>query len=490
MKTKIYAVLACLLSGCSSLDLIPVSDKSVEGFYKTETHINQAVLGAYNGLRNVWVNAQSSYMLTEARSDNAFQGTAYDDGPISRFEVTPTLPVLSTAWAAYYSNITRSNRILEALPNVTMEDTKRKQYEGEAKFTRALFYFDLVRLFGGVPKVTRSLSIDESYKTNRATAEEIYDQIVTDLTEAAALLPEIYDNTNKGRATKWAAKGYLGKVYLFRSGYPLKKQERAKARQAFSEVISSGQFEFFTSYSDIYSFAKEGGKQQVFSIQFKAGASGNGNPFPTRNASNDIAPVTIEAGGLPFGGSPFNLFLTADLTDSFEKGDIRKSVAIRSQWLHKSGQVITTLPTCQKYQNGTVVAANDWDIDWIALSYTDVLMMYAETLNEIGYESNGDAFKILNDVRKRAGLAAKTASDVPSQAAYRLWMEAERRSELCFENLRWFDLVRTDRALDVMKTYLGKFGMAANVKSRDQYLYPIPQSVRDNTPNITQNPGY
>jgi starch-binding outer membrane protein, SusD/RagB family len=230
MKTKIYAVLACLLSGCSSLDLIPVSDKSVEGFYKTETHINQAVLGAYNGLRNVWVNAQSSYMLTEARSDNAFQGTAYDDGPISRFEVTPTLPVLSTAWAAYYSNITRSNRILEALPNVTMEDTKRKQYEGEAKFTRALFYFDLVRLFGGVPKVTRSLSIDESYKTNRATAEEIYDQIVTDLTEAAALLPEIYDNTNKGRATKWAAKGYLGKVYLFRSGYPLKKQERPGRR--------------------------------------------------------------------------------------------------------------------------------------------------------------------------------------------------------------------------------------------------------------------
>jgi hypothetical protein len=152
--------------------------------------------------------------------------------------------------------------------------------------------------------------------------------------------------------------------------------------------------------------------------------------------------------------------------------------------------MITTLPTSQKYQNGTVAAANDWDIDWIALSYTDVLMMYAECLNEIGYQPNGEAFKILNDVRKRAGLPEKTAADVPNQASYRLWMEAERRSEFCFENLRWFDLVRTDRALDVMKTFLGKYGLANNIKSRDQYLYPIPQSVRDNTPNIEQNPGY
>jgi hypothetical protein len=492
MKTKIYPflIIAGLLSGCSNLDLIPISEKSVAGFYKTETHINQAVLGTYNGLRSVWVSAQSSYMLTEARSDNTFQGTAYDDGPIARFEVTPTLPVLSTAWSAYYTHINRSNRILEELGTITMDDAKRKQYEGEAKFTRALFYFDLVRLFGGVPKVTKSLTIDESYKTNKASQEEIYDLIVSDLTDAAALLPESYDNANKGRATKWAAKGYLGKVYVFRSGYPLKKQEWNKAQQAFGEVIGSGQFEFFANYSDIYSFAKEGGKQQVFSIQFKAGTSGNGNPFPTRNASNDIAPVAIEAGGQPFGGSPFNLFLSNDLVNSFEPGDIRKNVAIRSQWLHKSGQTITTLPTCQKYQNGTVVAANDWDIDWIALSYTDVLMMYAETLNEIGYQANGDAFKILNDIRKRAGLPQKTASDVPTQAAYRLWMEAERRSELCFENLRWFDLVRTDRALDVMKTHLGRYGMSANVKSRDQYLYPIPQSVRDNTPNIGQNPGY
>lgn len=491
LMKKIIAILTiCFLAGCDQLDLVPVSSKSVEGFYKTETQMNQAAIGLYNGLRSAWVTSQSSYMLTEARSDNTFQGTAYDDGPITRFQETPILPVLNSVWSSYYTTISRANRILEQLDNVTMSEEKRRQYEGEAKFVRAVLYFDLVRFFGGVPLVTKTLSISESQTIPRSSIEAVYDQIVADLSDAASKLPAAYDNANIGRATKWAAQGYLGKVYLFRSGYPLKKNEWAQARDAFKGLIDSGEFSFFSNYEDIYKYENEGGRQQVFSILFKAGVSGHGNPFPTRNASNDVAPVAESLGGLPFGGSPFNLFLSEDLVNSFEEGDIRKDVAIRSSWLHKSGEMITTLPTCRKYQNGPVVAANDWDIDWIALSYTDVLMMYAEALNELSYSANGEAFKILNDVRVRAGLEPKTAADVPDQQAYRLWMEKERRAEFCFENLRWFDLVRTDRAYDVMKEFLRPYGLDGSLKSRNQYLYPIPQSVRDVTPHIEQNEGY
>ncbi len=485
-----FILLAGILTGCEQLDIVPISEKSVEGFYKTETHINSAAVGLYNGLRSAWVTSYYSYMLTESRSDNTFQGTAYEDGPICRFEDTPLSEGFSSVWQMYYGYINRCNRILEANGSVEMDEVKRKQYEGEAKFVRAMCYFDLVRLFGGVPLVTHTLSISESYQVKRSGIEEVYNQVVADLTEASELLPASYAATDKGRATKWAAKGYLGKVYVFRSGYPLKKNEWEKAKQVFLEVKNSGLFEFFSSYEDIYKYTFEGGKQQVFSIQFKSGASGNGNPFPTRNASNDIKPVTVAEGGLPFGGSPYNLFLSADIVNSFEPGDLRKNVAIRSTWLHKSGQMISTLPTCQKYQNGPVSAANDWDIDWIALSYTDVLMMYAECLNELGYSSGGEAFTILNDVRRRAGLAKKTAADVPDQQSFRLWMEQERRHEFCFENLRWFDLVRTDRALDVMKAFLAQYGLEANLKSRDQYLYPIPQTIIDVTPVIDQNPGY
>lgn len=492
MKNTIIVIVlmvSMLITGCSKLDLVPISQKSVEGFYRTESHINQAINGIYSTLRTVWVNGNQSYMLTESRSDNAFQPTmAYDDGQINQFIETPLLPVLNTAWATYYAGIHQCNKILESLNNVQLEDETRRRYEGEAKFGRAMFYFDLVRLFGGVPIVTTSLSVSESYTVDRAELEAVYDLIVSDLSFAVESLPETYAASDEGRATKWAAYGYLGKVHLFRSGYPLKKNEFNEAKDAFLAVINSGNFEFFDSYAAIYDFENEGGKQQVFSIKFKAAASGNGNAFPTRNASNDIQPVSVDQGGLPFGGSPFNLFISGDLMDSFEEGDIRKSVAIRSEWLHKSGEIIRTLPTCQKYQNGPVAAANDWDIDWIALSYTDILMMYAECLNELGYQPDGEAFQILNRVRVRAGLQEKTKNQVPDQQSFRLWMETERRHEFCFENLRWFDLVRTDRGVDVMTAFLDGYGMEGNMTGTNKYLYPIPQSVLEMTPHIQQNP--
>lgn len=492
MKKLIYiSLLALFLTGCSKLDLIPISSKSTEGFYKTEAHINQGIVGIYTGLRSAWVSAQSSYMLTEARSDNAFQGQAYNDGPISRFEETAELPILYTAWSQYFSYIHRTNTLLEALPAVgSIESNQSKQYEAEAKFLRAMFFFDLVRIFGGVPLVDKTLSIEESYSMKRATVKEVYDFIISDLTFAAEFLPESHSDSNKGRATRWAAKGYLGKVFLFTSGYPLKENNWDKARTAFKEIIDSKKFEFFANYADIYNHNFEGGKQQIFSISFKSGASGNGNPFPTRNASNDIAPLPIDQGGLPFGGSPFNLFLSNDILGAYEEGDLRKEASILSTWKHKSGQMISTLPTTKKYQNGPVSAANDWDIDWIALSYTDILLMYAECLNEIGYQGNGEAIQILNNVRQRAGLLPKGSTDIPNQSAFRLALEQERRIEFAFENLRWFDLVRTDRALDVMQKYLTSYGISSNLKGREQYIYPIPQTVRHVTPGIEQNQGY
>lgn len=489
-QISLFLIIILISSACSRLDLVPISQKSTGGFYKTETHINQALIGAYNGLRSAWVTSQASYMLTESRSDNTFQGQEYNDGPISRFEVTADLAILNTAWENYYSYIQRCNEILEALANVPMSEEARRQYEGEARFLRGLFYFDLVRLFGAVPVVTKTLTIDESYSVTRSTAEDVYVQVEADLTAAVANLPQSYDAANIGRATTWAARGYLGKVYLFMSGYPLQANRWEDARARFKEVIDAGVFEFFTDYAAIYDHANESGKQQVFSIPFATDQSGNGNPFPTRNASNDVAPVSFAEGGVPFGGSPFNLFLSADIVAAYEPGDQRKAVSILSSWRHKSGETITTLPTTRKYQNGPVMRGNDWDIDWIALSYTDVLMMYAEVLNEQGYQAGGEAFSILNDVRQRAGLAAKTAADVPNQAAFRRWLEHERRVEFAFENLRWFDLVRTDRALDVMSDFLNGYGLGEHVQSRDQYIYPIPQAVLNITPQLGQNPGY
>lgn len=485
MKRIIFILSISVLSSCNELDLVPESERSVEGFYKTPTHIDQAVMGCYNGLRNALVNQQYSYMLTESRSDNAFQSLDYNDGNISRFTETSLLPILYTAWSNSYNKIQRCNKVLEELGNVALEEGLARQYEGEVKFIRALFYFDLVRLWGEVPIVTQSLSISEGYNVERSSMEAVYSQIEQDLTDAANLLPLEYGNSDRGRATRWAAKGFLGKVLVYQSGYPLKKNRWAEAAALFKEVMDSGEFEFFENYEDIFRYEFESGRQSVFSVQFKSGVEGEGNPFPTRNAPNFISRDVV-----PFGGSPFQLFLSADLVESYEDGDLRKEASIWGEWLNNSGETISTMPFSKKYLNGPIAAASDWDIDWIVLRYDDVLMLYAECLNEQGYSAGGEAFSIVNAFRERAGLVPKNSTDIPDQQSFRLWIEKERRLEFAFENQRWFDLVRTDRALDVMREFLAEYGLENNMQSRERYFYPVPERVVTMYNNISQSAGY
>jgi hypothetical protein len=485
MKHILIILTLVAFTGCSKLDLVPISERNVEGFYKTPEHINQALIGCYNGLRDSQVRQSYSYMLTESRSDNTFQSLDNNDGNTSRFTETSLLPVLYTAWSNSYNKIQRCNKVLEEIAKIEIPEALAKQYEGEAKFIRALLYFDLVRLWGPVPLVTTSISIQDGYKVVRNSEEEIYKQIDQDLTDAASFLPDQHTTANKGRATKWAAKGFLGKSLVFQSGYPLKKNKWTEAAAIFKEVMDSGRFEFFARFDDVFKHENEAGKQSVFSITFKAGVQGEGNSFPTRNAPNFVSRTLV-----PFGGSPNMLFVSTELVNSFEAGDLRRDASIWREWLNNANQSVSSMPFSKKYLNGPVIAANDWDIDWIALRYDDVLMLYAECLNEIGYNASGEAFTLMNKFRQRAGLKVKTAAEVTSQAQFRLWVENERRWEFCFENQRWFDLVRTDRALDVMREFLGGYGLAANIESKDRYFYPVPQQVIDVNQNIKQNKGY
>src|SRR5690606_17370985 len=142
----------------------------------------------------------------------------------------------------------------------------------------------------------------------------------------------------------------------------------------------------------------------------------------------------------------------------------------------------------KKYNSGPYVTSNsDWDIDWIVLRYTDVLLMYSEAINEISGPTS-EALSILNQVRERAGLDPKPVTD--DKEIFRLWMEEERRHEFCFENIRWFDLVRTDRALSVMQNFLMDFNLQNNFPDRNKYLYPLPQRELNLNENLEQNPGH
>lgn len=492
MKNKHYIIVPVLLLLCSAcsdkfIDLNPPSINSAEGFFGTKDGIDQAVTGAYNGLRVEISNFAE--LMNEERSDNVWTPSivsTYNDLSVQKFLVSSSEPFLDDAWSDPYDVIHRCNLVLENIENVTFSDSALKhQYIGEMEFIRALMYFDLVRYFGGVPLVTKSVTPDEATGIKRATVQETYDLIVSDLKDAMNRLPASYSGADVGRATKYSAEGLLARVYITMSGYPLKMEMWSAAKDLLEDIISSEQFQFLPAYADAFSLTNENGPQCVFYVQFKAGGNDVGNPIPTRNAANDVNASTF-----PFGGSPDAPIVSQDLINSYESGDVRFTQDIRTKWVNKSGDTVTNQPTIQKFAVGQPAKASDWDINWPVIRYADVLMMYAECLNELGYEPGGKAMEILNKIRTRAGLPSKTAGDIPDQQAFRVAMQKERRHEFAFENQRWNDLVRTDMALDVMKGFLNGFGMADNLKSKDQYIYPIPLQVLQVNPSMTQNPHY
>lgn len=484
MKNNVlFLLISLLLVSCSEeLNLSPISNKNIDGFYKTEQQFEQAIIGCYNGLRNANLKQNYSYMLTESRSDNSWQQVDYDDGAISRFTETSTTPVLNEAWSNLYNTVMRCNYILTNLEEVELDSEFKKRIEGEARFIRALIYFDLVRYFRGVPIVEKPLSISEAYEVQRSSEELVYEFIISDLKKAIELLPNKMPKELPNKATQYAARGFLGKVYVFQSGYPLTKNNWDLALNELKTVVEGiGDAGFFENYEDIFLFENENSNQSIFSLGCKTNAQGEGNPFPTRNAPNGIKPGNTTL-TIPYGGGPYRLFLDGDYIVNdifFEDGDLRKDQALQFEWEEKSNQIITNSPFVKKYSNGPVSGGGDWDIDWIMLRYTDVYMLYAEALYYMNDKAN--SLQIVNRVRNRAGLDDLQSSDIDTAEKFIDKLLKERRREFCFENQRWWDLVRTDRAFEVMKVFLKHYGAEGNFIDKSQYFYPIPQRETDIT---------
>lgn len=476
IKTISYILLAAVLTGCADrLDLNPISSKSVGSFYKTPEDMEQAIVGCYTGLRAASVSDNFSYMMSDGRSDDCWQEVAYDDGAFSRFTEYSGTPTLNSAWSRLYNTITRCNYIIGSIDDVKFADTlSRNRILGEAMFIRALSHFDLLRYFGDVPVVEKVLTIDESYKLRRSGAADVYKSIIRDLTSASEMLPEGKPSDHPNRATAAAAYGFLGKVYVYKAGYPLwDKDSWPLAKDALKKCLDIvGEGGWLSNYADIFAYRNENKDQAVFSLGFLANASGQGNIYPTRNAPNDMFNGTGEY-EIPYGGSPYRLFLSDAIVKSIfpDDRDLRKKYAIQPKWKDKSGAMVEE-PIDRKYRDGVVARSGDWDIDYILLRYTDVYMLYAEALYHTGNPS--EALEIINKVRERAGIDALSASDIDTEDKFTDVILRERRSEFCFENQRWFDLVRTDRALEVMKKFLENYDISSNFRDRSQYHYPIP----------------
>ena len=479
-KIYISLLIAFMISSCSEefLDLKPISSATSDNFYRTADDIKNAVNGAYAGLQSGGITG-NSYIYGDIASDNTVavaSGSVTDQDEFDRFYIKTTNPYILGTWNDSYTVIARFNTILDKIDAVTMDGALKARYVAEVKFLRALVYFNLVRTFGDVPLVLKSITnSDEGYSYSRNPKTEVYTQIEKDLSEAETVLPAAYTGADIGRATKGAAKALLGKVYLTEKKY-------APAVAKLKEVIDLGVYTLLPNYADVFRVANKNNKESVFDVQYKSGGSGEGNPWP-----NSFAPQNSGNAVIAFGGDGNNQ-PTNDLISAYEPGDLRKDASLAVSYVNAAGQVIPD-KFVKKYFD-VPVAKNDNGNNIPVIRYADVLLMYAESLNEVSFQANGDAFTYLNMIRTRAGLAKKTATEITSQASFRLAMEQERRVEFAFEGQRWFDLVRTGRAVEVLNSKKDQIRIVTPL-TENNLVFPIPQSQIDiNKEKIRQNTGY
>jgi len=514
IKLFLATMLILVWSACEDdLDQAPLSNPSAANFFRNTSDFEKAVNGIYNALNPNPTVADGSqaingyairrFELSEIRSDNVYSpGTGVRDwNAINNFEKTlATNPNMNEAWYANYLGILRANTVLDNLnATVVPDEAVRNQMEGEAKFLRAFFYFDLIRWFGKVPLIDHAVTIEEALIIPRSSVEDVYTLVISDFTDAIGKLPETYPAASKGRATSVAAKAFLGLVYLTRTGDTygvegpgLGTNEYTEAVSLFNEVIASGKFSWVPDYASIFSYTNEGNPDIVFDIQSIGGNAGDlgvGARFPSE--IYDGAYGLAIALGFPGGADTDSPKAPSkNLQSSYEAGDVRYTFSILPSYVNLAGSNVTT-GQFKKFLDASKKGADrfNWPINYPVLRYTDILLMKAEAILRGGFGGLGtqqDVDDIVNMVRTRAGLANVSSTSLDM-------LLLERRHEFAGEGLRWHDLVRSGKILEIMAAWDAVDDAENKIKPMtvDEILYPIPQTQLTISPGLyDQNPGY
>ena len=486
MKLKYNLIAIALLgfsfSSCSDfLEQNQKTDLSENDFYKTANDILSAVNGAYSSLQEGDIYG-NWYVFGEIPSDNTrnqLSGSVTTQNEFDQFYIDTQNSMIANFWKAAYKVINRTNTILGRIDGIEINTELANRYKLECKFIRALMYFNLVRVYGDVPLVLKEISISESYDILREPKENVYNQIIADLKEAQDL-PVSYSTAEDGRATQGAAKALLANVYMTLHKY-------AEAETILAEIINSGRYSLLENtpgslnidgYKNVFSPVNHNSKEGIFEIQFLKGGYGEGS-----NYANNFAPENSGTNVVAVGGTGGNNIPEMDIYNAYEEGDLRRDFSMSLGYYdnRKNNEWVESRYVCKfmdvPYQN------NDASNNYPVIRYADVILMYAEALNQNG--KTAEACKYLNMTRRR-GFGYQTTETSPvdlqttDKAQFALMVEQERRVELAFENHRWFDLIRTGRAVEVMRSK----GFSLN---ETNLICPIPQKQIDVNPKLTQN---
>ncbi|MCK5372307.1 MAG: RagB/SusD family nutrient uptake outer membrane protein, partial [Cyclobacteriaceae bacterium] len=423
-------------------------------------------------------------------SDIAFQGQ-HNMRPVSWFiNLTSLNGDATVMWQQNYQGIGLANTVIQFVPDVEMDESLRNRLIAEAKFLRAFYYFELVRTYGGVPIIEEVISDPNMLVgITRNSEGDVYDLIEQDLTNAIADLPDDYAIKEMGRATKWSATALLARVHLAQS-------EWSDANARTQEVISSGKFGLVADYNLLWSQNtehiplpdKDGElvNENVFDIQFRQDERRDYKQSWVGSRDTDVGGVNVVGGGWE------NMLPTDDFLAMFEPGDLRKDISFVTELdgnVLESPRTPGAGPITGKYLNadGDPPKGNNGSQNTYVIRYSDVLLMKAEAENEQNGPAN--AFSFINQVRERAGLTNLSGLD---QNSLRDAIRKERATELSFEGIRKYDLLRWGIFVETIRNTVDPHMETPRANIQGYHvLMPIPnREIEISEGSIVQNEGY
>lgn len=529
------ALLVTALSSCEEfLKEDPEGFVDTDDYYKTETDAQNAVTAVYYALNSGGTGYQTPYNTLfntglNFMCDDEFPGPGATNADVrsmaNNLHTSTNLRVYEL-WQQHYAAVRKANLVLEKVLPITFSDESLKnRYLAEAKFLRALYYFNLVRLYGDVPLITtvQEYVTASDYAVERTPSAQVYAQIEQDLQEAADVLPDSYTSPNVGRATRGAALALLSKVYLTKASLPLNITEHyADAITTAEQVLSpadggTGVFGYAlqADYSNVFLPAYKNNSEHIFSAQFKSSSTSNGaltqgnneNPRSIRASvpgltgsyANQVWFYTVDDPTKPGGKdeffSVFKLYTSNDkrrdvtfVTNFKSPTNGKKYGALNDPAI--GGSKLDSIPYFNKtWDPGSTAVTSESAANVAIIRYAEVLLIHAEAENELNGPTS-KAYASLNKVRSRAGLDDLTPGLTKEQFRDSLYLD--RRLELVFEYQRWFDLVRQKNAAGE-SLFVETLHAAGKTNAAERHrLHPIPQQEIELNKLLVghQNPGY
>lgn len=497
-KHIILASFVLMLSACHEiLDTEPTDFYSQTTFWQTSQHAVEALTACYQALTHAELyNAQTPFMF-EAMSPNAFN---YDNQRLANdfargVHSATSLGMNSAMWSGCYRGIGRCNAVLDNVAGIDMDEELKSRIIGEAKFLRAFFYHRLNELFNGVPLILSEPNADEQASLPRSSHEQVFNQIIQDLNEASTVLPVSYPASDDGRATKGAALALKARALLQQHNY-------TEVVSTVEDIFVLNHYELFPNYNGNFRKTNQGNREIIFDIRFKAPEVTNSYDiimaqYSTQAPVRDLVDAYQMVDGLSIQTS--NLY---DADNPYENRDPRfqqSIVYIGAPWrnrtataadLHQTGYTFRKFTEYNETTPGTLVNS---DVNYVEIRYADVLLMYAEALNELSGPSR-EVHEAVNAIRTRPSVEMPELPDGLTQAEMRAAIRLERRIELAGEGSYFYDIRRWGTIEEVMvgpiRNHEGNSIQMRDFNPARDYFWPIPFTEIDLNPALEQNPNY